>query len=42
LRLAIGIDWIAHAFLKTSRGMHTHEALLERNGTAPGMADFYP
>jgi putative oxidoreductase len=32
LRLAIGIDWLAHAFLKTSRGMHTHEALLERNG----------
>jgi putative oxidoreductase len=32
LRLAIGIDWIAHAFLKTYRGMNTHEALLARNG----------
>jgi putative oxidoreductase len=38
LRLAIGIDWIAHAFLKTSRGMHTHEALLERNGITPLLA----
>ena len=28
LRVAIGIDWIAHAFLKTWRGMNTHEALL--------------
>jgi putative oxidoreductase len=32
LRVAIGIDWIAHAFLKTYRGMHTHEALLAKNG----------
>jgi putative oxidoreductase len=32
LRLAIGVDWIAHAFLKTYRGMNTHEALLARNG----------
>jgi putative oxidoreductase len=38
LRLAIGIDWLAHAFLKTSRGMHTHEALLERNGITPLLA----
>jgi putative oxidoreductase len=32
LRVAIGVDWIAHAFLKTYRGMNTHEALLARNG----------
>jgi putative oxidoreductase len=32
LRVAIGIDWIAHAFLKIHRGMHTHEALLAKNG----------
>jgi putative oxidoreductase len=32
LRLAIGVDWIVHAFLKTYRGMNTHEALLARNG----------
>ena len=32
LRLAIGVDWIVHALLKTSRGMETHVALLERNG----------
>ena len=32
LRVAIGIDWIAHAFLKTWRGMNTHEALLAKNG----------
>jgi putative oxidoreductase len=32
LRVAIGIDWIAHAFLKTHRGMNTHEALLAKNG----------
>ena len=24
LRVAIGVDWIAHAFLKTYRGMNTH------------------
>ena len=28
LRVAIGVDWIVHAFLKTYRGMYTHEALL--------------
>jgi putative oxidoreductase len=38
LRLAIGIDWIAHALLKTSRGMETHEALLARNGITPLLA----
>jgi putative oxidoreductase len=38
LRLAIGIDWLVHAFLKTSRGMHTHEALLARNGITPLLA----
>ena len=38
LRVAIGIDWIAHAFLKTSRGMNTHEALLARNGITPLLA----
>jgi putative oxidoreductase len=32
LRGAIGIDWIVHALLKTYRGMHTHEALLAKNG----------
>jgi putative oxidoreductase len=32
LRVAIGVDWIAHAFLKTYRGMNTHEALLAKNG----------
>jgi putative oxidoreductase len=38
LRVAIGIDWIAHAFLKTYRGMHTHEALLAKNGITPLLA----
>jgi putative oxidoreductase len=38
LRLAIGVDWIAHAFLKVYRGMNTHEALLERNGITPLLA----
>ena len=38
LRVAIGIDWIAHAFLKTYRGMNTHEALLARNGITPMLA----
>ena len=28
LRVAVGFDWIVHAFLKTSRGMETHAALL--------------
>jgi putative oxidoreductase len=32
LRIAVGVDWIAHAFLKTYRGMNTHEALLAKNG----------
>jgi putative oxidoreductase len=38
LRVAIGIDWIAHAFLKTTRGMNTHEALLAKNGITPLLA----
>jgi putative oxidoreductase len=38
LRVAIGIDWIAHAFLKISRGMYTHEALLAKNGITPLLA----
>jgi putative oxidoreductase len=38
LRAAIGIDWIAHAFLKTYRGMNTHEALLVKNGITPLLA----
>jgi putative oxidoreductase len=38
LRAAIGIDWIVHAFLKTYRGMYTHEALLARNGITPLLA----
>ena len=38
LRAAIGIDWIAHAFLKIFRGMYTHEALLAKNGIAPLLA----
>jgi putative oxidoreductase len=38
LRAAIGIDWIAHAFLKTTRGMNTHEALLAKNGITPLLA----
>ena len=38
LRVAIGIDWIAHAFLKTYRGMNTHEALLAKNGITPLLA----
>jgi putative oxidoreductase len=32
LRVAIGIDWIAHALRKTYRGMYTHKALLAKNG----------
>jgi putative oxidoreductase len=32
LRVTIGIDWLVHAFLKVSRGMNTHEALLAKNG----------
>ena len=38
LRVAIGFDWIVHAFLKTSRGMETHAALLARNGITPLLA----
>lgn len=38
LRVAIGIDWIVHALLKTWRGMHTHEALLAKNGITPLLA----
>jgi putative oxidoreductase len=38
LRVAVGIDWIVHAFLKTWRGMYTHEALLAKNGITPLLA----
>jgi putative oxidoreductase len=38
LRVAVGIDWIVHAFLKTYRGMNTHEALLAKNGITPLLA----
>ena len=38
LRVAVGIDWIGHALLKTYRGMHTHEALLAKNGITPLLA----
>jgi putative oxidoreductase len=38
LRVAIGVDWIVHAFLKTYRGMATHEALLAKNGITPLLA----
>jgi putative oxidoreductase len=38
LRAAVGIDWIVHAFLKTWRGMYTHEALLAKNGITPLLA----
>ena len=38
LRVAIGIDWIVHALLKTYRGMNTHEALLAKNGIMPLLA----
>ena len=38
LRVAIGFDWIVHAFLKTSRGMETHAALLAKNGITPLLA----
>ena len=36
--MAIGFDWIVHAFLKISRGMYTHEALLAKNGITPLLA----
>jgi putative oxidoreductase len=38
LRVAVGVDWIVHAFLKTYRGMNTHEALLAKNGITPLLA----
>ena len=38
LRVTIGIDWIVHALLKIWRGMHTHEALLAKNGITPLLA----
>jgi putative oxidoreductase len=38
LRVAVGFDWIVHAFLKTSRGMETHAALLAKNGITPLLA----
>ncbi len=38
LRVALGFDWIVHAFLKTWRGMYTHEALLAKNGITPLLA----
>ncbi len=38
LRIAIGFDWIVHAFLKIQRGMYTHEALLAKNGITPLLA----
>jgi putative oxidoreductase len=38
LRVAVGIDWIVHALLKTYRGMYTHEALLAKNGITPLLA----
>jgi putative oxidoreductase len=38
LRVAIGIDWIVHALLKTTRGMNTHEALLAKNSITPLLA----
>jgi putative oxidoreductase len=38
LRVAVGIDWIVHALLKTWRGMYTHEALLAKNGITPLLA----
>jgi putative oxidoreductase len=38
LRVALGVDWIVHAFLKTWRGMNTHEALLAKNGITPLLA----
>ena len=38
LRVAVGVDWIVHAFLKTWRGMYTHEALLAKNGITPLLA----
>jgi putative oxidoreductase len=38
LRVSLGFDWIVHAFLKVSRGMYTHEALLAKNGITPLLA----
>src|ERR1700722_4448818 len=38
LGVAIGFDWIVQAFLKTSRGMETHAALLAKTGITPLLA----
>jgi putative oxidoreductase len=38
LRISLGFDWLVHAFLKVSRGMNTHEALLAKNGITPLLA----
>lgn len=38
LRVVLGFDWLVHAFLKTWRGMETHEALLAKNGITPLLA----
>jgi putative oxidoreductase len=38
LRISLGFDWLVHAFLKISRGMYTHEALLAKNGITPLLA----
>jgi len=38
LRVAVGLDWIVHALLKSYRGMYTHEALLTKNGITPLLA----
>jgi putative oxidoreductase len=38
LRISLGFDWLVHAFLKVSRGMYTHEALLAKNGITPLLA----
>ncbi len=38
LRVALGFDWLVHAFLKIQRGMYTHEALLAKNGITPLLA----
>jgi putative oxidoreductase len=32
MRLTLGVAWMAHALLKTYRGMHTTEALFLKNG----------
>ena len=35
LRISLGFDWLVHAFLKVSRGMYTHEALLAKTASHP-------